>query len=189
VNLQVHLSRRETLRILDVCLLGIWAVCILGAAFAGLGALLATRADQSNRFAARRLEADLVTARREIAEASKISRPNLPRGLSSISQFQNQTQVVASRWSCALAEFQSAVLTQPYLNKYSNAQPKSDWIEMEVQMTLKGSAGNLVSALREVCSSSIPVELDKIELKRLTTDRNGQTTVAATAKLRVVTLP
>ncbi|MBI5705779.1 MAG: hypothetical protein HZC36_02195 [Armatimonadetes bacterium] len=180
------LSRPKTWKLLGGSLAGIWVLvgCIVG--WWTFAALSSRSAASDAILAAKNLQAQIDTARESISKAENSATPSIPRGFDIIRAFQNAITSSSDRWGCTLSEFQAAAQLNAYLSRFAKDTPANDWKQIDVTLTVRGPAPNVVALLKEVSSGEVPFEFNTIEFRPMSSDR-GTRKVSCAVSLRLIT--
>lgn len=184
--LHALLSRPKTWRWLGACLTGIWVLlgCLVG--WWSYAAIAHRSAAGDAAIAAQNLQKQIDTANASITKAEHSETASVPRGFDIIRAFQNGMTSSAERWGCTLSEFQAAAQLNAYLSRFAKDTPESDWKQIDVNLTVRGPAPNVVALLKEVSGGAVPFEFNSVEFRPLSAEV-GSRKVSCAVSLRLIT--
>lgn len=184
--LHTVLSRPKTWKLLGGILAGIWVLvgCIVG--WWTFAAISSRSAAKDASVAAKNLQSQIDTAKEAISKAQHSETPSIPRGFDIIRAFQNAITSSSDRWGCTLSEFQAAAQLNAYLSRFAKDTPANDWKQIDVNLTVRGPAPNVVALLKEVSSGEVPFEFNSVEFRPMSSDR-GSREVSCAVSLRLIT--
>jgi hypothetical protein len=163
---------------------GIVAVAILW--WGGKALLLHRQATEFNQMA-KQHEAELADANRTILDARNMEANGGPTGLEAVSAFQSALQSTAKEMGCRVSEFASTTDLLPFITQFSTDLTYDGWGQVEVKLSLEGSAMSVMNTLNAIADIEIPFEFSGIDFTRTNIDRSGLATVTAHIELRVLT--
>lgn len=184
--LHALLSRPKTWKWLGASLTGTWVLLGCMIAWWTFAALSHRSGTSEAELAAKNLQAQIDAAKEAISKAEHSETPSVPKGFDIIRAFQNSLTASADRWGCTLSEFQAAAQLNGYLSRFLKDTPSNDWKQIDVSLTVRGPAPNVVALLREVCTNEVPFEFNSIELRPMSSDR-GNRKVSCAISLRLIT--
>jgi hypothetical protein len=133
-----------------------------------------------------RLESEIEAAESTLEKAARLEVPANLRGLAAVSAFQRELEALCRTAGAQLTEFSSGSDLLPFVTRFSLGSQESDWKETEVAFTARGTEQQVVSVLLGLSSQPIPMEITALDLERIASDRSGNATVEARARVRVL---
>jgi len=133
-----------------------------------------------------RLESEIRSAEATLQQASRLEVPQNLRGLAAVSAFQRELEGLCKASGAELKEFSSGSDLLPFVTRFALGAQESEWSETEVNFSARGSEQQVVNVLLNLSNQPIPVEITSLDLERIASDRSGNATVEARARVRVL---
>jgi hypothetical protein len=153
----------------------------------GGGAVLLSGKAKAQRAEATRHEGRIGEIRGLLREVEDQPPVSIAQGFSGAVAFQGIAEAAARKAGCVLADFRSNSDEMPFSSGYGASAP--DVRQVEVQLQLEGTLPQILDAMRLwVDASSVPIEIQLIELSRADVDAEGRSRLAAKVRVQVLSV-
>jgi hypothetical protein len=147
-----------------------------------------------NQLQAGQLSGDIALQKKSISEVQMAvvkgehtADDNIPTGLAAVARFQAFADDAAATDNCSMDEFKASSDIAPFISSFKKDGSIPGWGQVRVDLTLHGSAQDVMEALRKFHDVNVPIEFDHVELRRTAADAVGKANVTADLELRVLT--
>lgn len=184
--MRIFVGADTVLRGVRFAAFGIWGISALVGLVLGSHGLWLT--GEQKRLAAEvgQLDAEIQAAEATLKHAARVDVPANLRGLAAVSAFQRELEGLCRASGAQLTEFSSGSDLLPFVTRFSLGAKEADWKETEVGFTARGTEQQVVSVLLGLSTQPIPMEITSLDLERISSDRMGNATVEARARVRVL---
>jgi hypothetical protein len=180
-------------RLVDARTLGLFSrgIVVLAIAVGGIVLFcfvrmyLSLQAIKVNEIQITQAKAGLVQMNQEIEAARNLKEPKANDPRLSVFNFQSAVEASAQANGATVEEYSSSPETLPYLSKYHNETPAPGWQQVPARVHLSGRMPEVFATIKALQNSTIPFEIDTIELTRSQSSK-GQSRVIAQLNLRVL---
>jgi hypothetical protein len=133
------------------------------------------------------LDQQISVTKGEVQRANRLtSSPVVVNDLGAVGRLQSDISRIAAANKCTVPEFQSSAELSPYLTRFAKTTSISGWGQVEVDVSISGSARNVAATLARLVDADVPFEFDALELTRDHTNEVGDATIIGHATLRVL---
>jgi hypothetical protein len=133
-----------------------------------------------------RLEAELLEGRKKLAGAKDLQDAPLAKAPEVVGKLQAYLEMTATENGCQVRDFQAADQVSAYISRYEKSTQEKGWQQVDIRSSLTGSMSDLYLVLAKLAESPVPVEIDTVDLSRVSSDGQGNASVAARLEFRVL---
>jgi type II secretory pathway pseudopilin PulG len=109
-----------------------------------------------------------------------------PMSIKELSYVQSTIDRLAKQYDCRLIEVNSTNDESAYASKFKKNSSESGWNQISVQSQMTGTLVNVVSLLRDLTSTSVPLELSTIDITPIEADPQGRPRVSAKVSVQIL---
>lgn len=168
------------------------SVVVMGAVFLVSAGILAAEIVLKNRKAEELRHQDSLVQQQtrsldgELERANRVEEISVPSDLSAVAKLQSSVEKTAAQNKTSVIEFRASSEVTQYLTRFAKTSTASGWGQVEVQMSLSGTAKHVAATLAGLIDSNVPFEFDSLDIARDKVDSLGDATVIGHATLRVL---
>lgn len=109
-----------------------------------------------------------------------------PLTVKELSYVQSTLDKLARQYDCRLLEVNSTNDETSFASKFKKSGGETGWNQISVQSQMNGTLVNVVSLLRDLTSTSVPLELSSIDITPIDADPQGRPRVSAKVSIQIL---